>query len=265
MEGHWLKRQNYLARFVHWLNVVLEALRRERSAQLSIAVDKHCAAGVGVNRLPKNAADKAAVADIGANDTNTDDVRSRFDVAACIKPQRRVKIADRVEIKRNITDGRVVSSGGVAEKRAKADGCVGLADGVGLERLNTCGRVGDASRIAKERLITSGRVVLVGCIAGESCRTNGCVADAGCVVNERNITDCRVVSSGGVARKRTSTDGCVAVGGGIGKERLITDGRVGDTGGIAKERLITDGCVARGGIVIEGKGTDSRVGSTASV
>src|SRR4029077_14086778 len=82
MEGHRLERQNRFAGFVHRFNVVLEAARRETSAQFSIGIDKDWNSGGGINRLAEDLADIATVAQVRTGGADSNNVRGRADATA---------------------------------------------------------------------------------------------------------------------------------------------------------------------------------------
>jgi hypothetical protein len=230
-EGYWLERKDRFACFVHWLDRILETLRGNDCAELTVGPNDYSYASG--HSHPRYAGDKCSClcscrADAdgfgftrNTSVTDIDIVTARCQIFAGIKAECDVVVASCVEEERLNTVGRVAGAVRIVIKRARAAGRVASAD-VAVERAKTVGCVVAASCIAKERL-----------------KTRGGVFDAVRIVIKRTSAVGRVASAADVAIERAKAVGCVVVARYIAKERLKTGGSVFDTGGEAKERIIT--------------------------
>src|SRR5947209_2197131 len=111
MEGHRFKRQDRLARLVHWLNLILESLRGNDGAELTVCPDDHAHAtwyshstdaGDECSSLSSGRADADLRGFTGANAgiANVDIVIARSEIPTGVKTQRDVVVAGRAEQER---------------------------------------------------------------------------------------------------------------------------------------------------------------------
>src|SRR5439155_14460574 len=149
-EGDRLERQNRFARLVHWFDCVLETLRGDYRAQVTIRVDNH----------PYTSSD--------GHSTDASDIGVRVSAyvadANSIALGRNTEVADVgiVIARGEISTGSsaqcdIAAAGCVASERIKTAGRVGLALCVAIERQNTVGRIGAAGFVEIERSSTDGR------------------------------------------------------------------------------------------------------------
>jgi hypothetical protein len=117
MKRNRLERENGCAGAVHWFNLILEASRGTRRAELAGGVYQHWY-GVGVSGCHlANVANKAAAAHVRTWGADSNNVIGRSNADAGPTPQGRVAEAGGVAIKRCPTDGRVLVAGSVEIKR----------------------------------------------------------------------------------------------------------------------------------------------------
>src|SRR5215471_14032466 len=115
MEGHWLEREDCFARFVHWLNVVLEASRRGQGADLPMDINGHGEV-VRIKGFLEDVSDVATIGHINARNTDANGVTGIDDIRTCIGAQ-----------------GDVIAAGSVVSERANTDSRVAVTSLVVLE------------------------------------------------------------------------------------------------------------------------------------
>src|SRR5262249_48203245 len=148
-ERNRFERKKTFAALVHRLDIVLEAARRGKCADLVVGIHVNCATiGDGGVNIP----DAPGVA------FTCDAVNTRADADSAAAGESEA---------RSCAQGNVVRSGSVGEKGARASGGVEVSGGVVVERENPVSRVESAGGVAVERLITVGRVVGAGSIGKE--------------------------------------------------------------------------------------------------
>ena len=141
-KGDWTKRQDRFTRFIHGVDIFLEAARGSGGPELTVGVDENsCAAR---RSYPIYPGDKSRR------------MRSYCTDADCGALGGNASVA-------NID---IVAAGGEILTREHAQGDV-VATGVVVERLITVGRVGDAGGVVVERLITDRRIAAGSCIGIE--------------------------------------------------------------------------------------------------
>ena len=184
-KGHWFKRKNRFARFVHRLNLVLESGRRLDRAKLTVGSYHHCYTwwdGCPTDALYVGGLLNSSLAN--ANSVRLDRQAGRADVNVVVAS---------LEIGAGIgAQSRVIGPGAIRE-RSEALGRVVIAlKEDSRERLKTVSRVVGAITMGK-RLNPIGRIFASGKVFEERPNTGARVVAPCVVASERENTGGRVV------------------------------------------------------------------------
>src|SRR5205823_3778508 len=122
--------------------------------------------------------------------------------------------------------GNVIDRGFAALKRLITDGCVVVSGGIGNERFPTSGRVGAAGGIVHQRKVAGGSVGATAVVKDERISSNGgvlcaagveqkrCRAHCGigiCVVEcQRSTANTSIETAGGIQKERPPTKRCIS-------------------------------------------------------
>ena len=158
MKGNWLKCQDGFASRAHPFDFVLETLRGDRGAEMTIEIHKHWH-GIRHGRTKNTGDIRRGLRSLRANAdrvrfgsnaaiTNVYVVIARSQVRACAFTQSNVIAASGAGLKCGDADGRVEVAGGVVKERFRADGRVDAAGGVASESERSVGRVSSAASVA---------------------------------------------------------------------------------------------------------------------
>ena len=170
-------------------------------AQSSIGIDHHHSGRRGGNRRTKDIVDSAPVTDLAKNTVHTrvmaddDIVIDGGDTRPSHAAQGNVVAGSYAALKRLITDGCVVVSGGVGSERFPTDGRVGAAGGIVHERKVTSGSVGGTSVVKDQRVGSNGGVLCAGGVEQERYRAN-CGIGIAVVEDQRSAANTSIETAG---------------------------------------------------------------------
>ena len=172
-EGHRFECQNRFARLVHWFDRVLEPVRGNDCAEVTIGAHNYPYSISDSD--PADSSDKGVSLDARCADANRvrvnspsrmaniDVVAALLDIFAGKSAHRNVEIGS-ITVERIETNSRVVVAESVEIEGTRPVGGVIDAASVVFERVRTGGRVLGTGFVEIERLVTTGHVGATGCV-----------------------------------------------------------------------------------------------------